>query len=149
MNTGAQGCPTIVITTMPPGYPGGRPFITGNPHPAIERIVEPATIVKWRPSPIIIGYPHPVILIGPHPSASCAVGLKIGDTGRPPYITVFRIIHPLTMRTQSIIEVLVGNGYRTRLGRCLIPKRTQHQYGHNQRRNCYVAFHVQKFNCLQ
>jgi hypothetical protein len=64
--------------------------------------------VKGSPTPIIIGNPHPLIVFCPDPVTVGTVWPEVGAGIRNPDISIPRIIDPLTIGTQVIIEGLVG-----------------------------------------
>jgi len=107
--------PAIVFIAVPPGDPGRRPFIAGNPHPAITIRKKPAAIVKGRPAPGIIGGPGPAV-VSINPLTIGGVRLEIGTGIRQPDIPVIRILYPLPVRTQVVIKRLIGS-FRLRLRR--------------------------------
>jgi hypothetical protein len=108
---GSKGRPTIIIGTIPPAYPGRRPFLAGDPHPSITILEEPAAIVEGGPSPWIIGSPGPAF-ISIYPMAIGGIRFEIRASVRQPDVPVLRIIHPLTIRTQLVVERLVRQIFR-------------------------------------
>jgi hypothetical protein len=109
---GSQRGPAIIITACAPANPCGRPFIARHPKPAIIIIIEPAAIVKRPPAPLIIRGPHPSVIIGKDPTAVCVVRPEIGTQIRAPNISIFRILDPVSIWLQLVVECLVGNLHR-------------------------------------
>jgi hypothetical protein len=110
---GSQGRPTVIIGAVPPAHPGGRPFLTGDPHPSITVLEEPAAIVERRPAPGIFGSPGPAF-IRIDPVAVGGIGLEIRTGIGQPDISVIRVVDPLTIRTQLVIKRLVRYIFRLR-----------------------------------
>src|SRR5690606_346885 len=110
-DTRTQWCPAKVITTTTPYYPCRGPIISRNPQPSIKGIVKPATIMKWSPPPLIIRIPHPFIIVGINPITVGCIRTEISSYSRTPSITVFWIIDPFSVRTQSIVEGLKAYTY--------------------------------------
>jgi len=111
---GSQRRPAIILGTLPPADPGRRPFVTGDPHPAISFFKKPAAVVEGGPAPGVIGSPGPAA-VGIHPISVAGIGFEIRTDIRHPYIAVLRIIDPLTIGTQGIVKRLIrGFGSRRR-----------------------------------
>lgn len=104
----SQGGPSIIIRAPSPAHPCRGPFMSGYPHPSIAVPEKPAAVMESGPSPLVVGSPCPSFLrIYPMPVGG--IRLEIGACTRHPYVTVIRIIDPLAVRGQLVIERLIGN----------------------------------------
>lgn len=92
-----QRCPAVVTAAAPPAYPSRPPLVTRYPGPTVIVGIRPAAIMEWRPSPSIVRYPG-VPVVGHHPMAISGVGLEALFRVRKPYISIFRIVDPLSVR---------------------------------------------------
>jgi len=98
--------PSVVAVAVAPGDPGGRPFITGNPHPSVTVPEEPTAIVESGPSPGIAGIPGPSF-VGIGPVTIRGVRLEIAARIGHPDISVLRILDPLAIRAQLVVKGLI------------------------------------------
>jgi len=65
----------------------------------------PSSIMEWSPSPLIIGNPS-ITIVGHHPITISGIRLEAWLYIWNPDVTVVRIIYPLTIWRQFIIELL-------------------------------------------
>jgi len=104
--TRAQRSPAIVLIVAPPAYPGRGPFRIRNPDPTIIIGECPSAVVERSPAPIVIRYPG-IPVFGHGPMSFCAVRMEVFFFNiRYPYIPVFRVVHPLSIRLQFVVEGL-------------------------------------------
>lgn len=105
-DTGAHWRPAIVSTALTPVYPSRPPGTSGNPYPAIIGTLRPTAVVERRPSPGIVRNPH-IAIFGHYPMAIGIIGTEITSCVRGPYITILRIVQPLAVRREVVVELLV------------------------------------------
>ncbi len=105
----AQRCPTAISPTPSPTYPSGSPLIAGNPYPTVVAIVGPAAIVVASPTPRVIRDPS-VSIFRHHPAAT-GIGSEVLIFVGNENITELRIVYPLAIRCQIVVERLVRNRY--------------------------------------
>lgn len=105
---GTHWCPAVVsVIGRTPIYPSRRPFIAGDPYPAIIAVIRPAAIVEGCPSPAIIGDPG-IPVIGHGPVTIGIIRAEVLIYIGYPDIAILRIIDPLPVRRKRIVEILVG-----------------------------------------
>lgn len=96
--TRPDGRPAIVPAIFAPGDPGGRPIVSGHPHPSISVVIKPVAIVESGPAPTVVGYPGPAVF-RIHPVTTGAIRPETGAGSRHPNIAVVRIADPGAKRT--------------------------------------------------
>src|SRR3546814_11202877 len=105
-----QGGPAVEAATTPPAYPSGSPLVARDPSPTVVIGIGPATIMKRRPSPLVVRYPS-VSVIGHHPMAIRGIGLEALLRVWKPYISIFRVVYPLTVRCEFVVKCLERNAH--------------------------------------
>lgn len=99
-----QRRPSVIIITASPGYPGGSPFIVGDPEPTFIVVVVPAPVVERCPAPFIIRIPGPFIIIGPDPVTVISIRSEITADIRTPDFPVTRMVEPPPVRGEFAVE---------------------------------------------
>ena len=105
-NAGTKRCPAIGPAARAPAHPGRPPFVARYPGPAVIIRIGPAAIVEWRPAPTIVRDPG-VTILGIGPVSIGVIRPKIAPGVGYPYVTILRIVDPLTVRRQVVIKLLV------------------------------------------
>jgi hypothetical protein len=88
--------PAHIAVAVTPQHPGGSPDIARDPQPAVSRIENPSSVMKWNIAPTVIGHPDPTIEIGIVPVA-LAIGAEIGHLWLP-HIAPAWVMEPSAIR---------------------------------------------------
>ena len=95
--------PADVLRAVAPGHPGRRPLVARDPDPSLVGVIGPSAVVVRRPSPRLVRDPQPS-LVRPFPAAVVVGAPAGGDVRGPPDPTIVRHRHPLTVRSQAVLE---------------------------------------------
>jgi len=103
-----ERCPSDVVVAVTPRHPRRGPHVIRNPDPSIVGVRSPATVVERDPTPLLFRHPGPSV-VGEHPAA-VEIGSPSGPhVARGPASTVVVHLHPLTVRSQVVVEEVHGH----------------------------------------
>jgi hypothetical protein len=108
-DTGTHRSPAVISAAASPRYPCRRPFVAGNPCPAVIIVVIPAAVVERSPTPRIIGNPS-VSVIGHRPVTIRGIRMKTARHTRNPNVSVIVVFYPCPVRIQIIVKGLETDG---------------------------------------
>lgn len=88
---------------------------TRDPGPAVTADPNPAAVVEGDVAPVVVARPVPVVLCGQRPVSRGLVGREIGADDRAvrhPNGAIGRVLDPLTVGRERLLEVVEGAGVR-------------------------------------
>src|SRR5690554_156419 len=94
--------------TISPTYPSRPPFVIRNPSPPVVIRMNPASVMERSPAPVVIRNPS-ITILSHDPMAIGPIRHKIWSDVRKPDVSIFIIIHPLTIGSQFVVEQLERN----------------------------------------
>lgn len=108
INTRPHWRPSVIAAAASPRHPGRRPFITGNPCPAVVVVVNPPSVMERRPTPGVVRHPS-VSVIGHYPVSVGGIRMKIPSHIGYPDASVATVANPSPVRPQFVIEHIERN----------------------------------------
>ena|SRR5580704_3701861 len=102
-----RGRPAKIRITGPPLDPSGCVLSARDPRPAPRLQIDPAAVVKGRPTPLVVACPEIVVSVNPVTAGHVRyeVGAGLGRA-RGPHGAVRRIVGPRAMRVERWMEIL-------------------------------------------